>query len=468
MDLVQSGIAALWESTRSLRATENPGLAGLVEGLAEVEAQIAGLRLHLIHEARLSGADDVLAGVRESVRTTTAQATSTMKLSAELGERFELVADALNNGRVSLAQSEAIVSGLKKLPTRLTRTELGECQKSVLEHADTLGPTELRTLAARLFEVIDPEQAAAEEEKRLAAEERAAHRDRYLRLSPDHHGSMRITGQLPVAEAALLAAQLDALMPSASSYAHSGEIPSRDMRRADALVLLCEAAAAAGALPAHGGDRPTVHVTVDYDTLVTGLGAAGIFGLDGLTPISAGDARRLACDAKIIPVVLDGNSRPLDVGGDKRFFTPAMLTALTERDRGCAFPNCNTAPASCHAHHIKPWWDSGPTSVDNGVLLCPHHHRVVEPDPKLSSEAQWQVHPDPATGLPIFTPPRHIDPARQPRQHSRYILRGIKLEPRSTAPPCPPPTPEDLQARRAQALEELAKDASPAWKQDAS
>ncbi|HHT13645.1 MAG TPA: hypothetical protein GX013_10845 [Propionibacterium sp.] len=72
LDLVQSGIAALWESTRSIRATENPGLAGLVEGLAEVEAQIVGLRLHLIHEARLAGADDVLAGVRESVRTTTA------------------------------------------------------------------------------------------------------------------------------------------------------------------------------------------------------------------------------------------------------------------------------------------------------------------------------------------------------------------------------------------------------------
>ena len=463
LDLVQSGIAALWESTRSLRATENPGLAGLVEGLAEVEAQIVGLRLHLIHEARLAGADDVLAGVRESVRTTTAQATSAMKLSAELGERFELVADALNNGRVSLAQAEAIVSGLKKLPAHLTRTELGECQKSILEHADTLGPTELRTLAARLLEVIDPERADAEEAKRLAAEERAAHRNRYLHLSPDHHGSMRITGQLPVAEAALLAAQLDALMPSASSYAHSGEIPSRDMRRADALVLLCEAAAATGTLPAHGGDRPTVHVTIDYDTLVTGLGAAGIFGLDGVTPISAGDARRLACDAKIIPVVLDGNSRPLDVGGEKRFFTPAMLTALTERDQGCAFPHCNTAPASCHAHHITPWWAGGPTSIDNGVLLCPHHHRVVEPDPKQSPDSQWRVHLDPATGLPTFTPPRHIDPAQQPRQHARYLLRGIKLDPPPQAPPCPK-TSRTIEID----LDELRKHASPAWKQHAS
>lgn len=74
MDLVQRGIAALWESTRSLSSDEksHAGLAGLVDGLAEAEAQIAGLRLHLVHEARLSGAEDVLGGVRESVRTTTA------------------------------------------------------------------------------------------------------------------------------------------------------------------------------------------------------------------------------------------------------------------------------------------------------------------------------------------------------------------------------------------------------------
>ena len=201
-------------------------------------------------------------------------------------------------------------------------------------------------------------------------------------------------------------------------------------------MLLC--AAAAGTLPAHGGDRPTVHVTVDYNTLLTRLGKAGIIGANNLTPISAGDARRLACDAKIIPVILDGNSRPLDVGDDKRFFTPAMLTALRQRDQGCAFPGCTTAPASCEAHHIVPWWKSGPTSIDNGMLLCPHHHRVIEPDPNQSPNSQWHAHLDPDTGLPAFTPPRHIDPTHKPRQHPRYLLRQIKLDPAPKTPPCPP------------------------------
>lgn len=457
-DLTQRYMAALWDTARSLGTDEtaHEALAGLVDTVAEAEAQLAGLKLHLLNEARLSGADGVLAGVRESVRTTTAQATSTIKLSIELGQRFELIGAALHDGKVSLAQAEAIVSGLRKLPARLTRSELTRCQESILDHAGTLGPSELRTLAARLLEVIDPEQAETEEAKRLAAEERAARRDRFLRLSPDFHGSMRITGQLPVADAAQLAAQLDALMPSISSYAETGEAPGPDVRRADALVLLCQAAANSGTLPAHGGDRPTVHITMDYDTLVTGLGRVGMLANDELDGISAGEARRMACDAGIVPMVLDGGSRPLDVGREKRLFTPAMIAAFAARDKGCAFPNCHVPPASCHAHHIVPWWNDGPTSLTNGVLLCPHHHRQVEPDPNQSAESQWQVHLDAVTGLPWFTPPTYVDPRRRPRQNARFVLQQITLNPSVEAPPCPPDT-------RALILEDFLKYPSPAW-----
>ncbi|WP_052459600.1 HNH endonuclease signature motif containing protein [Tessaracoccus massiliensis] len=457
-DLTQRYIAALWDTARSLGTDEaaHEVLAGLVEDVAEAEAQLAGLKLHLLHEARLSGADGVLARVKESVRTTTVQATSTLKLSVELGERFEVIGAALNEARISLAQAEAIVSGLRKLPTRLTGSEMVRCQETILEYTDTFGPTQLRILAARLLEVIDPEQAETEEAKRLAAEERAARRGRFLRLSPDFHGSMRITGQLPVADAAQLSAQLEALMPSISSYAETGEVPGPDVRRADALVLLCQAAANAGELPAHGGDRPTVHITMDFDTLVSGLGRVGMLGHDSVDGISAGEARRLACHAGIVPMVLDGESLSLDVGREKRLFTPAMIAALAERDKGCAFPNCHVPPASCHAHHIVPWWAWGPTCVSNGVLLCPHHHRVVEPDPTQSPESQWQVHLDEVTGLPWFTPPTHADPRRRPRQNARFILHHIKLEPAAGTPPCPPESRELI-------LEDLLKHASPAW-----
>lgn len=421
--------------------------------VGEVEAQLAGLRLHILHEARLTAAETVVDEVRHSVRTTSAQATASVKLALDLGERFQLIAVALSQGEISLPQAEAIVGGLKKLPRRLTRTDMERCQRYILGHTDTLGPSELRTLAARLAELTDPEAAEAEEAERLTAEERAARRDRFLRLTPDFHGSIRITGKLPITDAALLYAQLDALMPPASSYTDTDETATPATRRADALVLLAQAAAAAAQLPAHGGDRPHVLLTLSYDTLISGLGHIELLGTNGIDGISPSEARRLACDAGIIPMVLGTASQPLDVGRQQRFFTQAQRAALAQRDQGCAFPSCTATPVQCDAHHIVPWWAWGPTSVDNGVLLCPHHHRLVEPDPRLSAEAQWQIHLDPTTNRPVFTPPTHIDPLRRPRQHTRYALQ--QLPPPDKAPPCP----RDKSA----ALEELLSHTSPAW-----
>jgi len=437
-DLVQRSIAALWDAAGSLGADDAAveRLAGLVDAIGEFEAQLAGLRLHLLNEARLSAADRVTETVRQSVRTSPAQATAALRLAQDLGERFPLIAAALNEGVISLPQAEAIVTGLRKLPEHLTRAQLVECQELILAHVDALGPSELRILATRLLEVIDPDRADADDAKRLAREERAAHRNRFLRLAPDHHGSMRITGQLPVADAALLSAQLDALMPPATAYAHTGEHPTRDARRADALVLLTQHAAGGGTLPSHGVDRPQVHLSLNFDTLVTGVGSVSVFGAASFDGLSASEARRMACDAGLIPMVLGTASRPLDVGRTHRLFTPALRAALLQRDQGCVFPGCTAAPAACEAHHIIPWWQGGATCLANGVLLCPHHHRLVEPDPLQSEESQWRVHLDGVTGLPWFTPPRHIDPARQPRQHQRHRLQ--QLTPHVGAPPCPP------------------------------
>ncbi|AQX14925.1 hypothetical protein BCR15_10145 [Tessaracoccus lapidicaptus] len=441
-DLGQRYFAALWDAVGTLdrdAARTVDRLGGLVAAVTEAEAQLAGLRLHLMHEAKLAAAEAVIDGVRQSVRTTPAQATASLRLAQDLCDRFPLIGAALNDGSISLAQADAIVTGLRKLPARLTRAELTRCEQEILQHVDTLGPPELRVLAARLVEVIDPDASDADDAKRLAREEAAAHRGRFLRLAPDYHGSMRITGQLPVADAALLTAQLDALMPDASTYTSAGEAPSRDARRADALVLLTEKAANTGALPRHGGDRPQVHVTLDLDTLTIGLGKAGLIGVDDVNGLSPGEVRRLACDAAIIPVVLGGPSRLLDVGRTYRTFTPGLRAALLQRDGGCAFPGCTATPACCEAHHIVPWWQGGDTRLGNGVLLCPHHHRLVEPDPLQSKQSQWRVDLDPVTGLPWFTPPRHIDPARRPRQHRRFRLQQI----RAGAPPCPDDDPPD-------------------------
>ena len=457
-DLGQRYLAAARETSHTLTTVENPyrELDELLIAVEEHLDQLTGLRLHLLQEAWALGAGQVLDREKTSARTTTAQATAALKLALDFEDRFALIGRALSDGKVSLAQAEAIVAGLRRLPATLTRSDLDTAQATVLGYADTLGPAELRTLASRMTEVLDPAGAEQAEADRLAREERLARNGRFLKLRPDHHGSLTITGRLPVTDGALLAAQIEALMPPLSSYRASDELPGPEARRADALVLLTQQAASSGTLPAQGMDRPTAKITIPLTTLTTGVGPAAV--LDNGEPISAGEARRLACDADIIPITLGTRSEILDIGQPHRLFTKGLRTALTVRDQGCAFPHCDAPAAACEGHHIIPWHQGGETKLSNGVLLCPWHHRLVEPDPEHSEHSQWQVSLDPDTGRPWFTPPRHIDPTHTSRQHRRFILTDITLKqpepdelpapetegpicPRNGVGPCPHTTP---------------------------
>ena len=82
----------------------------------------------------------------------------------------------------------------------------------------------------------------------------------------------------------------------------------------------------------------------------------------------------LACDAKIIPAVLGSKSQVLDVGAAARLFPTAVRRAIVLRDKGCVWPGCDRPAGWCDAHHVDFWANGGPTSFDNGVLLCRRHH----------------------------------------------------------------------------------------------
>jgi len=124
-------------------------------------------------------------------------------------------------------------------------------------------------------------------------------------------------------------------------------------------------------VPHAGGVAATVVVTMTIEALMGGVQAAGL--CDG-TRISAGEARRLACGAGIIPVVLDGPSEPLDVGRQRRFHTKAMRIAMGLRDGGCTVVGCDRPPALCQAHHDLPRSTGGHTNLAHGRLLCHRHH----------------------------------------------------------------------------------------------
>ena len=158
---------------------------------------------------------------------------------------------------------------------------------------------------------------------------------------------------------------------------------SLSSRRADALVELCRRAGAGEADPGRPAGT-TVVVVIDHQTLLSQLAAKPVCELIDGTPLPPATARRLACEAGILPMVLDGTGQPLDVGRTRRLPTPVQRRALLVRDRGCVFPGCDRPPEWCDAHHVHPWESSGRTDLVNLMLLCEHHHHLVH-------EGGWQL-----------------------------------------------------------------------------
>jgi hypothetical protein len=195
---------------------------------------------------------------------------------------------------------------------------------------------------------------------------------------------------------------------------------TRPQQLLDGLVGAVKAGLTTGGLPAAGGLRPQVMVTIDYRDLLarlenlehgTGIPGTGLFTFTG--PVTAATVRKIACDADIIPVLLGSQGRILDIGRTTRVFPPHIRKALAARDQGCAFPGCTIPTPWCEAHHITYWSHGGTTSTDNGTLLCSHHHHLIHKE-------QWQIHVK--TGIPWFIPPPHIDPRQIPRRNNYFRL----------------------------------------------
>ncbi|MCZ4520063.1 DUF222 domain-containing protein [Rhodococcus ruber] len=134
--------------------------------------------------------------------------------------------------------------------------------------------------------------------------------------------------------------------------------------------------------------------------------------LPWMGPLSRETSRQLACDCILTAIVMDENGSPINLARTARTVTAKQKRALTARDHGCAFPGCGKPAAWTEGHHIWHWGDGGPTDMDNLVLLCGFHHRLIH-------HSDWEVFIG-TDNHPWFVPPATVDPSRQPRQsHSR-------------------------------------------------
>ena len=134
---------------------------------------------------------------------------------------------------------------------------------------------------------------------------------------------------------------------------------------------------AAGDIPPISGTRAERYQVVLHVEAATleNESEPGRSELEDGTRVSAETSRRLSCDASVVRLGEGPDGSILDVGRKTRTIPPALRRALESRDRGCRFPGCGLRFTD--AHHVRHWADGGETKLDNLVLLCRFHHRLV-------------------------------------------------------------------------------------------
>jgi hypothetical protein len=244
-----------------------------------------------------------------------------------------------------------------------------------------------------VLEHLAPEIAEEADYQRLLAEEQAAGALTRLTMRHRGDGSTDVHARIPDVTAARLSAYLNAYTAPRRRHhldQHDERLPIERLR-GEGLVALLENIPAT-ALPRHGGTATTLMVIIDHATLRAGVGVATTSTGDRMT---AGQARRLACQAGILPVVLGGESEILDLGRTRRLVSDAIRKALNVRDRGCTAAGCTMPAEFCEAHHVVPWSHGGTTTLADTKLLCSfHHHRAHDP--------AWQTHHHP-NGKTLFS-----------------------------------------------------------------
>jgi hypothetical protein len=323
-----------------------------------------------------AGARDVAAWLAHRGRRDRSEMRRTLRLGQALDRRRPGVARGLRAGGVNLAQAEVIVRAVEALPGDLDPEVVAEAEVRLVAEAGRFGPRALRILGRRVLDVVAPE--VAEDAERRALEREEAHAAAVTALTSRRRGDgttdLRVRVADPVADR--LFTYLEAFT-SPRQPTRPGE-PLTDRRPYDQQLGHAFAAFLESVdpdrMPRHGGDATTVMVTIDYDRLRDGLGTA----LVGDTPITAGQARRLACTANLVPAVLGGTSEILDLGRARRLFSPAQRKAMALRDRTCRAEGCDIPAPWCEAHHANnPWTTGGRTDLADGLLLCSwHHHRA--------------------------------------------------------------------------------------------
>ena len=397
-------------------------LGEAIAELSALESQVASWRLALAAEADVrrvaeeTADTDTTAWLMRLTADPREVASGGLWLARRLQETYPATREAFAAGRLRIEQVRVIVRAAERAPAGITREQLHAAEAELVGKATGVGSRSgrpmnakrLRQAARRMFETVSVELADRHESDQLNVEADRAEAETWCTLYDNGDGTFAGRFVIPELHGHLLKTALDRLTaprhttpaPQAADGAGGAggglvsdptlvSTPNWSERLGMALVELIEH------LPTRGfgaGNAAGVLVTLGYDSLVSGIGAAG---LDTGTRISARDARRLACNAGIIPAVLGGESQPLDLGRTRRLHSSAQRKALALAHDSCAIGSCDRPFAWTEIHHLHPWSQGGRTDLAHALPLCGHHHRRAHDtrfDLRRHSHGDWRFH----------------------------------------------------------------------------
>ncbi|HQR27736.1 MAG TPA: DUF222 domain-containing protein [Nocardioides sp.] len=413
-------VAVAQEQVRSAASVpagtvRTPELGEAIQRLAELESQAAALRLALSAEADArqvahttgdTGTDAWLAQLTGDTRAVMAGG---LWLARLLQEKYAATREAFAAGQLRLDQVRVIVSAAEKAPAGAAARQLRDAEELLVAKATgaatrsgrPIDARRLRQLARRMFETISPELADQHESDQLRTEEHAAARETWFVLADNGDGTWSGRFVIPELHGTLLQHALDRLSaPRRLSRTTGGEsvedesLPGQGSlnvseRHGAALCELVEHLPRAG----HTGTTTEIVVTMRLEALLSQVGAARISS--GIH-LSAQQARRLACESALIPLVLGGPSEPLDLGRARRLHTRGQRRALAAIHDSCAIAGCDRPFAWCEIHHHQlAWARGGHTDLDNALPLCWWHHTRAHDDGfdlRRHPSGDWRFH----------------------------------------------------------------------------